>query len=80
MAYGVILKHLEVDKIKRGADGLFGGKEGRGTLTFHTTSYLRRGNENTGPTKPIILSNARRSSHNLQNYEWYYSNYHRDYF
>jgi hypothetical protein len=44
MAYGVILKHLEVGKItwgsfskkkfffKRGADGLFGGKEGRGAL------------------------------------------------
>jgi hypothetical protein len=39
MVYGVILKHLEVDKItwgsfalkknlKWGADGLFGGKEG----------------------------------------------------
>jgi hypothetical protein len=44
MAYGVILKHLEVDKItwgsfphpknffKRGTDCLFGGKEGRGAL------------------------------------------------
>jgi hypothetical protein len=45
MAYGVILKHLEVDKItwgsfskkniffkKRGADGLIGGKEGWCTL------------------------------------------------
>jgi hypothetical protein len=45
MAHGVILilKHLEVDKItkknnrgaapfNRGADGLFGRKEGRGTL------------------------------------------------
>jgi hypothetical protein len=45
MAYGVILKNLEVDKItwgsfflrgvapfKRGTDGLFGGKEGRGAL------------------------------------------------
>jgi hypothetical protein len=55
MAYGVIFKHLEVDKItwgviflflegapfKRGADGLFGGKEGRGAL-FLT------GVENTG--------------------------------
>jgi hypothetical protein len=37
MAYGAILKHLDVDKItwghllkKRGVDGLFGGKEGRG--------------------------------------------------
>jgi hypothetical protein len=35
MVYGVILKHLEVDKITwslRGADGLFGGKEGWGAL------------------------------------------------
>jgi hypothetical protein len=39
MAYGIILKHLEVDKItwgsfpfKRGADGLFGSKEGQGAL------------------------------------------------
>jgi hypothetical protein len=43
MAHGVILKHLEVDKItwgsfskkthfRRGADGLFGGKAGRGAL------------------------------------------------
>jgi hypothetical protein len=45
MAYGVILKHLEVDKItwghflkkikkilRRGADDLFGGKEGLGAL------------------------------------------------
>jgi hypothetical protein len=50
MAYGVILKHLEVDNItwggvilkkKRGADGLFGEKEGRCVL-FLT------GVENTG--------------------------------
>jgi hypothetical protein len=50
MAYGVILKHLEVETFvkkegrtpfKRGTDGLFGGKEGRGAL-FLT------GVENTG--------------------------------
>jgi hypothetical protein len=31
---GVILKHLEADKnfFRMGADGLFGGKEGRGTI------------------------------------------------
>jgi hypothetical protein len=34
MAYGVILKHFfkEGGPFKRGADGLFGRKEGRGAL------------------------------------------------
>jgi hypothetical protein len=44
MAYGVILKHLEVDKklfLKRGVDSLFGGKEGGALICAGSASYIQ---------------------------------------